>query len=341
MADIEKRVFSVKREDFPGDLSSLAKSIFLFSARSEESVQSAEDFRFSEAIGFDFQNALNPVLEINCKKIAENAHKIAEKLEDIAEKFGGGGVNFPDEFSAIITLEDIGLGIRKKIYSIPLASLIDDSENKRININLKDEDLGFYLGFNLRCYLSKEESDSPGSGYLWSKSQIIADTLFEVKASASEALFEINYFQFPDYERKDLLFFVEWKSIDVSNLSPAECFEVKVNSDLKDQFKRLENNKSFGEFCIRLITDRILSNLVERTLRHARVNEEPAEESLHKKIRDVFSENSQDFDEYAKRIQGGDLEDQLKAISDVDRFLQRLGLVASNLEKIKFGGYRK
>lgn len=91
MTDIEKRSFSVKREDFPGDLSSLAKGIFSFSARSDEGSQSVEEFRFSEAIGFDFQSELSPVLEINCKKIAENAHKIDEKLKDLAKKFGGGG----------------------------------------------------------------------------------------------------------------------------------------------------------------------------------------------------------------------------------------------------------
>ncbi|WP_156013183.1 hypothetical protein [Thioalkalivibrio sp. HK1] len=219
--------------------------------------------------------------------------------------------------------------------------MINDSENKRIGIDLKDDDLGFYLGFNLRCYLSKEKSDRPESGYLWSKSQIIAETLFEVKATASEALFEINYVQFSDDEKNDLLFFVDWRSFEVSNSSPTECFEVRVNSDLKDQFKRLENNKSFGEFCIRLITDRIVSNLIEKTLRYANLDKEPGDDSLHQKIKDIFSENSQDFDEYARRIQGDDLEDQLKAISEIDRFVQRLGSIASNLEKIKFGGYRK
>ncbi|WP_025770159.1 hypothetical protein [Thioalkalivibrio sp. HK1] len=91
MADIEKRSFSVRREDFPGDLSSLAKGIFSFSARAEESAQSADDFSFSESIGFDFQSELKPVLEINCEKIRENAHKIDENLKNIAKKFGGGG----------------------------------------------------------------------------------------------------------------------------------------------------------------------------------------------------------------------------------------------------------
>lgn len=222
-----------------------------------------------------------------------------------------------------------------------MESLVNDTENRKININLKDDELGFYLGFNLRCYLSREKSDSPQSGYLWSKSQIIAETLFEVKATASESLFEINWVQFPDDEKNDLLFFVDWKSFDVSNSSHTDCFEVRVNSDLKDQFKRLENNKSFGEFCIRLMTDRIISSLVEKTLRHANLTKEPEEESLHKKIKDMFLENGHAFDEYARRIQGDDLDDQLKAISEIDRFIQRLGSVASNLEKIKFGGYRK
>ena len=234
------------------------------------------------------------------------------------------------------------MGIRKNIDSIPLTSLIEETENKRVSINLKDESLGFYLGFKLRCYLSRTTSDSAESGYLWSKSQIIADTLFEAKATSNEALFEINFFPFSDAEeKKDLLFYVDWKSYEVSSESYTKCFEVRANSDLKDQFRRLENNRHFGEFCIRLIVDRILANLMENTLIHAILDEEPAEDSLHKKIKDIFSDNRYDFDEYAKRIQGDDLDDRLQAISEIDKFVQRLNSIASNLEKIKFGGYRK
>ena len=319
----KKLIFSVSREDLLFDYATNFSEVFRFSPHPDDPADTSTGVRFQEALGYDFQCECAPFIEI-----APPHDAIKNALDAPA-----------DNFSIYVTLEDIALGIRKVIFKFDAAEV---TELKRHNIDLEAYgDLGFSRGFILRCFVSRNKDVDPQKNVTWSKSHVIFEADFIVKASVDEALFEIAWTTFNDEEeRKKVLYFVDWLSDQVSSAPHTECFQVKANNDLKLQFKRLENNRHFGELCIRMIADHIISDLAENTLRCAKLDMEPIEGSLHEKIQALFSEWDLDFEKLAADYQKGDRIDQLRIISDVSRAVQKLHGVAATLGNVKFGGYR-
>ena len=164
-----------------------------------------------------------------------------------------------------------------------------------------------------------------------------------MKAAVDEALFELTWVDFQDEkDKQDLLYFVEWKSSEVSTAIDNDCFQVKANARLKDQIKRLENNNHFGAFSIRMMAEQILSELLQQTLKYANITErvEPEIDSLHQKFKHLLQKLQIDFDELARKMQSTNTIDQLQASSDVRKIMQRMNKVGSTLDAIRFGGYR-
>ncbi|WP_170459618.1 hypothetical protein [Ruegeria arenilitoris] len=319
-----KLVFSVSRSDLLFNFAASFDEVFRFSANSSDEMRNEQGVRQQEMSGYDFQSECEPSVEIL---------PFSGLIEEVLEQDYS-------EFQVNVTLEDIGLGIRKPILCVNAAEIVDRKLHK---IDLKgDSDFGFSRGFIVRCYISRSNSADPKSGVIWSKSQIVYEASFVVKASIDEALFEIAWTTFQDNEdRKHVLYFVDWISNQVSSSPHTECFQVKANNDLKTQFKRLENNAHFGELSVRMVADKIISDLAENTLRCAELELEPLEDSLHDKMRDLFRDLGLDFDALAKDYQTGDHIDQLRVVSQVNRSIQRGTKIASTLSSVKFGGYRK
>ena len=128
---------------------------------------------------------------------------------------------------------------------------------------------------------------------------------------------------------------------DVSSSPHTDCFQVIANYDLKPQFKRLENNPAFGELCIRMVAERIISDLAENTMRCADLDNEPIEGSLHEKMQSLFSDLNMDFDSLAREYQQGSGQDKMQIVSRLSKAMQRSNQIAQTLSTVKFGGYRK
>lgn len=315
--------FSVTRSDLVYDYASSFDELFKFKVDDSDQLSNQVGVRFQEALGFDFQSENNPLLQIKpCGNL------IKEKLltEDA-------------EFCVYVTLEDIALGIRKVIYSKHVDE-IKTATDVKIDL-LGQKDFGLTRGYVVKAFLARRRSISPDESVFWSKSNVIFQSEFIVKSTVDEALFEIAWTNFSDPDvRKNVLMYIDWKSADVSEAPHSETFQVKANIDLKPQFKRLENNRHFGEFTIRLLVDKIVSELVEKSLRCANLEIEPTEESLHNKISSFLDTLNIDFTSLATRYQEGDHIDQLNIMSGINRDIQKAHKIASTLSVIKFGGYR-
>ena len=318
-----KLVFSVTRNDLLYDFAAKFDEVFRFCVNDKDVMSADTGVRMQEALGFDFSAETSPIIEI-----LPAAELISSSL-----------AQSPDDFSFYITLEDIALGIRRTILSKPVNEV---TEVTKIKLNLADEhDLGFYRGYVVRCFISRNASAAQNSNVVWCKSQIVYQSEFIVKASVEEALFEISWTTFNDQDaRKNLLFYIDWASHEVSNAPHYECFQVKANDDLKAQFKRLENNKHFGELCIRLIVDKIVVELAENTLRCCDLSNDPLDGSLHEKMNALFLSMNLDFRSEAERYQSGDKFECLMVLSNLTRTIQSSHKIASTLAAVKFGGYR-
>ena len=90
-----------------------------------------------------------------------------------------------------------------------------------------------------------------------------------------------------------------------------------------------------------MVADRIISDLAENALRCAELGMEPLEGSLHDKMRALFIDLSMDFDQLAAEYQRGDKLDQLRKVSQVSLGIQKSTKIASTLNGVKFGGFRK
>lgn len=316
------KTFSVSRNDLLYDYAKDFGEIFKFSPFKTDTLQLGSGVKFTESLGYDFQNECSPVVEI----FPINEEKFNTINID-------GGIN---DFMAVISIEDIGLSIRKTIFEV---SINDIQEKIRKVINLNEHtDLSFYRGFEIKCFISRKSNvDNNGKNrIIWNKSQIVHQENFIVKASTEEAFFQITWRDLGD----DILYFVEWFSQNVSSDVDTECFQVVANSNLKDQFKRLENNKLFGEFCIRIVAVQILQELLNQCLRFAELTEEPQQDSLHDKFITLLKNNDFDFTEMAKSFQSKEPFDQMSASSEVTKFIQQIYNIGSVLSVIKFGGYR-
>ena len=155
-------------------------------------------------------------------------------------------------------------------------------------------------------------------------------------------MFDINWEVFvEDDEKENVLYYVDWQSCEVSTTVDVQCFTVNVNADLEHQFKRLQNNTHFGGFCCRLIAEQILSELIHQTLRFCKIeNGEPQIDSPHHKFKALLEKLGYDFDNLARMMQSTSPLYQFQAGADIRKIMQKMNKVGSNLQVIKFGGYR-
>lgn len=318
-----KLTFSVKRPDLVYDFAATLDEVFQFKHGEGDSFSNSTGVRLQETLGYDFQGETNPAIKIY------PAADLLDKLDNIESQ----------HFSIYVSIEDTALAVRKILFSKPVSE-IKEAETIKIDL-FGSSDMGMLRGYTVRCFIARSQSVNKNSAVIWSKSQIIALSEFICKASVEEALFEIAWTTFSDPEvRKNVLIYVDWKSTDVTYSPHSECFQVKANNDLKPQFKRLENNSHFGEFSIRMMADRIVSELAEATMRCADLKGEATSGSLHEKIDGLFDSINLDFHSLAERYQQGDPMDQLGIMTEVNRDIQGAHKIASTLQSIKFGGYR-
>ncbi|MBY6151658.1 hypothetical protein KUV47_00405 [Vannielia litorea] len=317
-------VFGVKREDLLYNFSKLSERFVTFAAFKGEEPSPEEGIRVVEPQGYSFKFDLLPVVVL---------HPIAEEIED--------EIGIPaDELNFHVSIEDVGLKIRRVVLE---RSLGDNAEPTKIELPLADyEDLSFGQGFEIRCFVSRKKSDVSRVHAAWHKSHILLERTFVAKASVDEALFDINWYDFdhsPE-DREGVLYYVRWKSGEVSSVPDIETFEVAFNNRYRDQFKRLENNRQFGHFSIRLIAQDIVSELITTCLKNAALDQEPAEGSLHEKVKALLEDKEIEFDEWARQARSNDPSALPRLQDDVGRFTQRLYRVGSEIGAMKFGGFR-
>lgn len=324
MSSNDKITFSVTRNDLLFNYATKFEDVFRFSAGADDVLSSSQGVRLQESLGYDFQSECQPVVEI-----VPPAELIEAATGQSAESF-----------AVFITIEDVALSIRRVIRVIDVSDITEVTAYK-IDLCAVDG-MGFFRGFVVKCFIARRSDVAPESHIIWSKSQIVYEAEFIAKSTVDEALFEIAWTTFNDLEeKKNVLFFVDWLSSEVSSAPHIDCFQVKANNDLKPQFKRLENNPVFGELCIRMVAERIISDLAENALRCAELDMEPLEGSLHEKMRALFGELDLEFDQMAREYQQGDKQDQLLIVTRVSRAIQRSTQIANTLNAVKFGGYRK
>lgn len=316
--------FSVTRNDLLFNFAQTFDEVFRFAVNGDDVLTSEQSIRMQEPLGFDFQRECEPVIEILPPSDLIKAATGQQALD----------------YAVYVTLEDVALSMRRVITIIDVE---DISEAITYKIDLKSiPEMGFYRGFVVRCFIARKNDAKPDEFMIWSKSQILYQAEFVVKSTSDEALFEIAWTTFSDpAEKKGVLFYVNWKSGDVSSSPHTDCFQVTANNDLKPQFKRLENNTMFGELCIRMIAERIISDLAENTMRCADLDNEPIEGSLHEKMQALFNTLNMDFDALAREYQQGSGEDKIQMVSRLSKAMQRSNEIAQTLSTLKFGGYRK
>ena len=315
-------IFSATRSDLYFSYADSFDEMFRFSWAASEQPSSQGGVRFQEALGFDFAQECSPYIEVipASREAIDEVGIPAEKLE------------------VIVTIEDIALGIRR-VFRRELIS--DFVEPTKIPFKLLDfKGMSFYRGFEVRATICRTNTLQTDAEKIWHRSQTIFDRSFIAKASVEEALFEISWISFDDeQDKKNVLMYVDWKSTDVSGSPSHDCFHVVANSELKDQFKRLDNNRVFGPLTVKQIANQLLCEIILVCLRYSDLDSEPTAGSLHEKV-DVLLKKAQfDFRDFAKRMQGDNRQEVLVVQAEVSKFLQRIHNVGSVLADLKFGGY--
>lgn len=319
---IQPQIFTVKREDLVFNYASTFEDLFGVSLFDEEEPR-PEGILLQKDLGYDFQSECSPRVHI------------AAVDESLLNTVGG---NLSD-YNVNVTIEDVCLGIRKHVFLLGLESL-ETAQTLKIDLDEIDG-AAFYRGFEIRCFITRKTDVDPKQNIIWSKSQQIYGATFSAKASFEQALFEIDYVRFANEEdKKDVLAFVEWNSSAVSSELDVDCFQVKANEDLKDQINRLNNNRVFGGFCIRMLAEKILKELVVQCLRYADLSAEPQKDSLHDRVKAFLEPSELDFDDLAHKAQSSIPLEQMQVESEVTKFLQRNTKVGSSLNEIQFGGFR-
>ena len=317
-------VFSISREDLLYNYAENFKDVFHFSYDGEVNLSNHTGVRLQEPLGFDFQNDTAPLVNIY-----ELSETLTQKLGEDASKF-----------SVFISLEDTALGMREIVFTKPVDEL-NGGFTFKIDLNAYPQ-FGYFRGYIVNCFIARSQSVDPLQSKFWSKSNILSQSEFIVKATVDEALFEIAWTDFSDQqERKELLYCINWVSDDVSQESHSQTFQVVANNDLKSQFKRLENNSLFGGLTIRLIADRIISELAEVTLTLADLKTQPLNGSLHEKMIGLFQDLGLDFNTEAERYQSGEHAQMLDTKFRINKAIQTRHKLASTLMGVKFGGFRK
>ena len=316
-AGTKRKTFSVSRMDLFFDYRDFFEGFFKCSLFESKPAVMRSGVILQENLGYDFQKECSPAIEILPN------WKLPDEI--------GGDIG---DYQITVLIEDIALRIREIAFSIGLEECKD---GMRKPIDLKAfQNLAFYRGFEIRCLLTRKSNLKPNSKNIWHKSQIIHETVFAAKASEENHLFSINWVKFKDEkDKEDVLYFVKWSSNEVSRAG--DCFQVNMNRDLQDQFTRLENN-TIGEFCVRMMAEQILREIIYQCLKFADLKKPPKPDSLHDRIAAYLHEHDFDFNELAHKCQSGDPMAQLGADSELTKILQRINKVGSTLGLIKFGG---
>jgi hypothetical protein len=323
MQEAKKIVFSIVRQDLLYSYAGSLEEIFAFTDVVGGEPTSESGVRRQESEGFDFTSECKPTVTVRpCAEILSEETGITSK-----------------DLVLNISIEDLGLRVRRIVYEIPVEQVVA-TEKRTIDLNSLDG-MAFHLGYAVRCFVTRRNTIKKGKQVIWHKSQVIFEKSFIANTTRDDGLFEINWVNFNDpLEKKDLLFYIRWNDSDVTSLVATDTFQVFANESQRQQFKRLENNSNFGHFATRLIAQDILRELTITCLQNADLSIEPAVDSLHDKIKALLERCDLSFEEVAKRCQSGDSTDMLNARSEVYKLLQREHLIASELGKIKFGGYR-
>ena len=319
--ELMKRAFSVSRADLLFNYAHNFNEVFRFAASKDDPATSKPGVVEQAEAGFDFKKSFSPYVEVN--PISKNALH---------------GVGVPiDELSIHISLEDIGLAIRKPMFSFPMASVTETSVRRLL---LHDQrDMSFYRGFVVRCFITRSENVGERGNVIWNKSQVLYETSFIVKSSTEDAFFNIVWADFSNpNEDQDVLYVVEWTSHEVSTKVDVDCFQVKINKRLKNQFNRLDRDLHFGEMCIRMIVFHVLSELLLQTLRYAKTGDgfEPEVDSLHQKFQIYLDKHGENFTELAERFQSADPQEQIDRTQEAMKLLQITNSIGTTLENIKF-----
>jgi len=323
MSSVNQKVFSVTRSDLLYNFASSFQEVFAFASFSSDKPSTDTGISYQDAIGFDFQKECSPFV------------RIAPPTQDALETSG----LKRNELEINITVEDTALGIRRLFYSLQMSEI---DEARKVHIDLSTlAGMSFFRGFKVSCGINLRKTADSKTQPVWHRSQLIHASVFEVKATSDEALFEISWQTFKDkQDATEILMFVDWLSNDVSSTPSTDCFNVVGNNDLRNQFKRLDSNNHFGPLTIRLVAQNVLHEIVFTCLQQCDLNSPPNEDSLHAKVQALFDENSIEFSEIARESQSGNKLEQLQASSTVSKFIQRLNSVGSTLADTRFGGYR-
>ncbi len=321
--DKKQLVFKISRNDYLYNFASDFEDVFKFSMFKNEKPSNETGVRLQENFGYDFQSECTPIVEITPFK---------DNLIDLLHGDIG-------DYCVNIAIDDTALKIRSIEYVIPLGE-ISRVTNYPLRIK-KNKELCFSQGFEVRCFITRRLDLEDKDHIIWSKSQVIHESSFQAKVSGDDAWFLINWIKFKDDDsKKDVLYYINWKSSDVSTLVSTDCFEVIANDDHKTQFRRLENNKVFGVFCIKQIAEQILKELIFFCLRNADMDLQPEVDSLHDKVKSLFNDKSLSFDDFAKQAQSEEPLDHMIVSTRVSEFIQQYAQIGSTLEDIKFGGFR-
>lgn len=316
----KKVVFKVTRSDDLFDYAEDFSDIFEFSFNSKEAL-SKEPGVLREDPGFDFQRECKPTLRLTPLNTENNI-------------LGSGAVS---DYCVNVFIEDVALKIRKKIDTIKFIDLYEPNE-KTYDLK-KLLDMSFTQGFIFSCSISRIDNTSKEE-LVWNKSQLVYHIEYEAKVNSEVSLFYITYREFDDeLARKNVLFYIEWKSSDVSTIISDETFEVIANARLQDQLIRAERNKNFGVFLIQLIGMKIIEELVLSCLKYADLTSKPVENSLQDRVTGFLSSCKLDFTGYANQVQNNGL-NALSAASEISVLIQKNVQLGESLESIKFGGMR-
>lgn len=326
MVETDKRIFSVKREDLPYNFSGEFEDVFCFSVFKTDEATPITGIRFKESSGFDFKQECTPKIELRPIEPASFREVLKEDVSNYCVR---------------IFIIDIGLKIRKELVTLDCSDL---TAAKLYQIDLiSQSDLSFSQGFEVQCFISRKETlNLDVRPSVWHKSQHIHFSSFVAKTSTENTLFDISWVIFEEPDKRDTVLYIDWKSQNVSSDIAIDCFEVKANEDLREQFRRLENNKQFGQFSVRIFGSKILYELITQCLELADLDQEPSEDSLHGKLVELFRKHGLDFNELAKRIQNRDTESSEKLYIDMDmyKFAQKVFSLGTELRSLKFGGFR-
>ena len=186
-------------------------------------------------------------------------------LTDQTECSPQGNISFYESLDQIVDVvhhnqhhaDDFGLGKKTIVCSQSEETIehtnSDWSSKTRASI---------YRGFEIKCYHQR---------WRWSKRQFdLEQVSTDIRSCLSRWSIRRrcafwNFLNFPEEENR-------YSAMPIGSLQrfyDMDCFEVKANIALRDQVTRLNNNRAFGGFCIRMLAEQILKELVIQCLLYA------------------------------------------------------------------------